>query len=62
MQKVIQLLMAVEVEGEDEAAHDFTRRAISAVRDAMKVGRSRYPDLTITVHKIIEDVAKHDVP
>jgi hypothetical protein len=60
MRKVIQLLMAVEVEGDDEPAHDFARRAISAVRDAMKVGRSRYPDLTMTVHKIVEDVAKHD--
>jgi hypothetical protein len=60
MRKVIQLLMAVEVEGEDEAAHDFARRAISAVRDAMKVCRSRYPDLTMTVHKIVEDAKSPD--
>lgn len=55
MQKAIQLLVAVAVEGEDEPAHDFPRRAMAAVRDAVKAGRSRYPDLTITVHKIIED-------
>jgi hypothetical protein len=49
--------MAVEVEGDVEAQQDFARRAIQAVRDAVKVGRSRYPDLTITVHKIVEDTA-----
>jgi len=26
------------------------------------VGRSRYPDLTITVHKIVEDTAQSDEP
>jgi hypothetical protein len=52
MRKAIQLMMDVEVEGDDEPQRDFTRRAIQAVRDAVKVGRSRYPDLTITVHKI----------
>jgi hypothetical protein len=55
MRKAIQLLLTVSVEGEDEAAHDFPRRAIAAVRDAIKVGRSRHQDLTITVHKIVED-------
>jgi hypothetical protein len=55
MRKSIQLLLTVGVEGEDEAAHDFARRAIAAVRDAVKVGRSRHPDLTITVHKAVED-------
>ena len=53
MHKVVQLHLTVAVEGEDEPAHDFPRRAIAAVRDAMKVGRSRYPDLTITVEKIV---------
>ena len=52
MRKAIQLSMDVEVEGDDEPQHDFARRAIQAVRDAVKVGRSRYPDLTITVHKV----------
>jgi hypothetical protein len=55
MQKRVQLLVAIEVEGEDEPSHDFPRRAISAVRDAIKVGRARHPTLTITVHKVIED-------
>ena len=30
MRKSIQLLLTVGVEGEDEAAHDFARRAIAA--------------------------------
>jgi hypothetical protein len=55
MRKSIQLLLTIGVEGEDEQAHDFARRAIAAVRDAVKVGRSRHPDLTITVHKAVED-------
>jgi hypothetical protein len=55
MRKSIQLLLTVGVEGDDEPAHDFARRAIAAVRDAVKVGRSRHPDLTISVHKAIED-------
>jgi hypothetical protein len=62
MRKVIHLKMAVEIEGDDEPQHDFARRAISAVRDAVKVGRSRYPDLTITVHKIVEDPDSHPAP
>ncbi len=59
MQKAIQLLLTVSVEGEDEPGHDFARRAIAAVRDAMKVGRSRHPDLTITVHKAVEAPEPH---
>jgi hypothetical protein len=55
MRKSVQLLVTIGVEGEDEQAHDFARRAIAAVRDAVKVGRSRHPDLTITVHKAVED-------
>jgi hypothetical protein len=57
MRKAIQLTVTVEVEGDDEPAHDFGRRAISAVRDCVKVGRARHPDLTITVHKVVEDTA-----
>jgi hypothetical protein len=59
MQKAIQLLLTVSVEGDDEPAHDFARRAIAAVRDAMKVGRSRHPDLTIIVEKAVEAPAPH---
>lgn len=55
MRKAIQLLVTVAVEGEDEPAHDFPRRAMAAVRDAVKVGRARHPDLTISVHKVVED-------
>jgi len=55
MRKTIQLLLTVGVEGEDEPTHDFPRRAIAAVRDALKVGRSRHPDLTITVLKAVEE-------
>ncbi len=59
MQKAIQLLLTVSVEGDDEPGHDFARRAIAAARDAMKVGRSRHPDLTITVEKAVEAPAPH---
>lgn len=59
MQKAIQLLLTVSVEGDDEPGHDFARRAIAAVRDAMKVGRSRHPDLTITVHRAVEATEPH---
>jgi hypothetical protein len=62
MRKTVQLLVSIEVEGEDEPAHDFPRRAISAVRDAVKVGRSRHPDLTITVHKIVEESSEQPQP
>ena len=55
MRKSVQLVMTVEVEGDHETADDFTRRAISAVRDAVKVGRARHPDLIMTVHKVAED-------
>ena len=54
MQKAIQLLVTVSVEGEDEPGHDFPRRAIAAVRDVVKVGRSRHPDLSINVVKVVE--------
>jgi hypothetical protein len=54
MRKAIQLHLTVSVEGDDEPTHDFPRRAIAAVRDAVKVGRSRHPDLTIIVDKIVE--------
>jgi hypothetical protein len=55
MRKAIQLVLTIAVEGEDEPAHDFPRRAIAAVRDALKVGRSRHPDLTISVLKAVEE-------
>ncbi len=52
MRKAVQLRLTVSVEGDDEAAHDFPRRAIAAVRDAIKVGRARHPDLEIRVDRI----------
>jgi hypothetical protein len=55
MRKSVQLVVTVEVEGEHDTADDFTRRAISAVRDAIKVGRARHPNLIMTVHKVAED-------
>jgi hypothetical protein len=54
MRKAIVLLVTVSVEADDEPTHDFPRRATAAVRDAIKVGRSRHPDLTIMVDKIVE--------
>jgi hypothetical protein len=60
MRKSIELLLTIEVEGEGEPAHDFPRRAIAAVRDAVKVGRARHPDLTISVLRAIEVPAQGD--
>jgi hypothetical protein len=62
MRKAIQLLLTVSVEGDDEPSHDFPRRAIAAVRDAIKVGRSRHPDLTITVQKAVEGPEQQQQP
>jgi hypothetical protein len=55
MMKAVQLLVTVTVEGDDEPAHDFPRRAMAAVRDAVKVGRARHPGLMITVDRIERD-------
>lgn len=55
MRKSVQLVMTVEVEGDHDTADDFARRAIQAVRDAIKVGRARHPDLIMTVHKVAQD-------
>lgn len=57
MRKSIQLSVTIAVEGEDEPAHDFGRRAIAAVRDAIKVGRARHSDLTMNVTKVTEDTS-----
>ncbi len=51
----MQLAVTVWVEADDNLPDDFPRRAMSAVRDCIKVGRSRHPELTITVQKVVED-------
>jgi hypothetical protein len=52
MLKAVELVMTVTVEGDDKPDHDFPRRAMAAVRDAIKVGRARHPGLLITVNRI----------
>jgi hypothetical protein len=54
MRKSVELLVTVLVEADDDDRQDFGRRAISAVRDALKVGRARHPDLAMTVERIVE--------
>jgi hypothetical protein len=54
MRKSAQLTVSVLVEADDDDRQDFTRRAISALRDAIKVGRARHADLSITVEHIEE--------
>jgi hypothetical protein len=53
MHKSVELVVTVLVEADDEDKQDFPRRAISAVRDAIKVGRARHVDLSMTVEKIV---------
>lgn len=54
MRKSVELDVTILVEADDEDRQDFARRAISAVRDAVKVGRARHTDLSITVEQISE--------
>ncbi len=55
MRKTAELLVTVLVEADDQLTDDFPRRAMSAVRDCIKVGRARHPELTITVQHVIEE-------
>jgi len=55
MRKTAELVVTVMVEADDELADDFPRRAMSAVRDCIKVGRARHPELTITVQRVVEE-------
>ncbi len=54
MRKSVELLVTVLVEADDDDRQDFGRRAISAVRDALKIGRARHPDVSMTVERIVE--------
>jgi hypothetical protein len=54
MRKSVELLVTVLVEADDDDRQDFGRRAISTVRDALKIGRARHPDLSMTVERIVE--------
>lgn len=54
MRKSVELLVTVLVEADDDDRQDFGRRAISAVRDALKIGRARHPHVSMTVERIVE--------
>ena len=54
MRKTAELLVTVLIEADDQLTDDFPRRAMSAVRDCIKVGRARHPELTITVQRVID--------
>ena len=55
MKKAIQLKIKVWIEGEDEPAHDFAKLTMQAMHDIFAAGRSRHPELAITVREIVED-------
>jgi hypothetical protein len=54
MKKAIVLSVNVQVEGEDEPAHDFARLTKKALRDILAAGIPSHPDLTFSIRKIKE--------
>jgi hypothetical protein len=54
MRKAIRLRVTLWVEGEDEPAHDFYASTSRAVCDIIRAGRSRYPELRVTVKRVTE--------
>ena len=55
MRKAIQLKATVVITGDAEPAADFARITTRALRDVLKAGASRHPELKITVKRIIEN-------
>lgn len=55
MRKAIQLRVTLWVEGDDEPAADFAKRATRAVRDVIAAGRKAQPELTVRVKRVVED-------
>jgi hypothetical protein len=55
MRKAIQLKVTLWIEGEDEAAHDFASSIKKAVRDIIRAGSERHPELKVTIKKLIEE-------
>ena len=54
MRKAIRLQVTLWIEGEDEPAHDFYASTSRAVRDIIKAGRAKHPELKVTVKGIVE--------
>ncbi|HKP11937.1 MAG TPA: hypothetical protein VJZ91_07485 [Blastocatellia bacterium] len=54
MRKGIQLHVTLYVEGDDAPAHSFGKSAEEAVRDIIKAGGAKHPELTVTIKKIAE--------
>lgn len=54
MRKAIRLVVTVEIEAEDEPAHDFYASTSRAVRDIIKAGRARHPELKVKVKGVKE--------
>lgn len=55
MRKAIRLKVTLEIQGEDEPAHDFAKATMQAVRDILAAGHWRHPKLTVNVKDIVED-------
>lgn len=54
MRKAIRLQVSLWVEGEDAPAHNFAESTTQAVRDIIKEGSSKHPELKVTIKKIVE--------
>ena len=54
MRKAIQLEVRLWIEGEDEPAHDWAKRATKAVREIIAAGAKNHPELDVKVRAIRE--------
>ncbi|MFL5576138.1 MAG: hypothetical protein ACJ79S_09250 [Gemmatimonadaceae bacterium] len=60
MRKAIQLRVTLWVEGDEEPAADFAKRATGAVRDIIAAGRKAHPELSVRVKRVAEDEGDDD--
>ncbi len=54
MRKGIELHVTLHIEGDDAPAHDFAKSTAEAVREIIKEGSSKHPELNVTIKKIAE--------
>ncbi len=55
MKKEIYLKAIIDIQGEDEPAHNFAQSTIQALTDIIHTGAQQYPALTVKIVKIEED-------
>ncbi len=60
MRKGIRLILKLQLEGEDEPAHDFAASSIQAVREMLETGAPFHPALELTIRSIKEDTDWED--